>query len=100
MSLEVTASASADGRSIELALIPEWVEYAGDRTVLDWQGCCGRLDIKIPDFRALRTNLDLTVVPGMFELGAVLSPVVDAPAPILATKIMVFIRADLLAARK
>jgi len=97
--MAVTATVAAGGRSIGLTLIPELVEYAGDRIVNDWLGPCGRHDIKMPDFRTLRANLDVTVTPGVFELVTVLSPA-PAPAPVVAKKVLVFVRCEVLPCAK
>ena len=96
VTVEVTPSIAADGHRIGLVLNPEIVERADDRTWNSWLGPHGHYDIRMPDFRALRSKLDLNLVSGVFEMAAVLSPAPTAPAPAVLRKVLVFVRADLL----
>jgi hypothetical protein len=96
LTVEVTPSIAADGRRIGLVLNPEIVERDTDRTWNSWLGPHGHYDIRMPDFRALRAKLDVTLVPGVFEMATVLSPAPTAPAPAVLRKVLVFVRADLL----
>jgi hypothetical protein len=96
VTVAVTPSIASDGRSIGLVLHPEIVKHAGERTWNSWLGPHGRYDIRMPDFRALRANLDVTLVPGRFEMVTVLNPAPAAPAPAVFRKVLVFVRADLL----
>jgi Flp pilus assembly secretin CpaC len=96
VTVEVTPSIAEDRRSIGLVLDPEISEQAGERMWNSWLGPHGHYDIRMPDFRALRAKLDVTLVPGVFEMATVLSPAPTAPAPAVLRKVLVFVRADLL----
>ena len=96
VTVEVVPSIAADGCRIALELNPEIAEHAGEQIWNSWLGPHGHYDIRMPDFRALRAKLDVTLVPGVFEMVAVLSPAPTAPAPAVLRKVLVFVRADLL----
>ena len=96
VTVEVIPSIADDGRRIALELNPEISEQTGEQIWNSWLGPHGHYDIRMPDFRALRSKLDLNLVSGVFEMAAVLSPAPTAPAPAVLRKVLVFVRADLL----
>ena len=94
LTISATPVLSQNGKSVTLAINPEWLEYHGDRLFRTVPGPYFNFDIKMPDFRYLRCNTSFTVPTGAFELASVLTPMNQAPVPAPATKVLLFVRCD------
>lgn len=94
LTISATPVLSRNGKSVALAIIPEWVEHRGDCLVKANPGPFFRFDIKRPDFRSLRCNTTFTVPTGAFELVSVLTPMNQDPVPAPVTKVLLFVRCE------
>lgn len=94
LTISAVPELSPDGRSVTLAFIPEWVEYHGDRLIRAVPGPYFNFDIKMPDFRTLRCNTQLTIPTGAFELVSVLTPMNQAPVLAPVSKVLLFVRCE------
>ena len=98
--LEVEPNLSADGKLIDLRLVPEIVYHTGEFTWTEWHDQRGHADIKMPMFYTLRTNTSVLVVPGQPLLVAALSPKGPDGNTDFTRKVMVFVKCDVLTVGK
>jgi len=89
---------SKDRRTVDLFLAPEWVEYHGNRIIRSMAAPSGKSDLKMPDFRTQRCVIQLSLTPEVIEFSAALNPLVQAPAPAQSTKVLLFVRCEVLGA--
>ena len=94
--LEVEPNLSADGKLIDLRLIPEIVYNTGNFTWIEWHDQRGNADIKMPMFYTLRINTSVVAVPGQPLLIAALSPKGPDGNTDFTRKVMVFVKCDVL----
>ena len=85
---------SDDRRTVSVILATDWVEYRGDRIIRSLTMPWGRNDVKMPEFRTQSCVFRLSLSPKIFELGAVLNHLNQAPVPAPATKVLLFVRCD------
>ena len=95
--LEIHPTASADGKSIGLRIVPEIVHHTGNTVWAEWKGKHGNSPIQMPQFYTLRFNTAVTVVGGRHTLLAALSPKDEKGFTDSSRKIMVFVKADVVA---
>jgi hypothetical protein len=92
--LEVEPNLSADGKLIDLRLVPEIVYNTGNFTWTEWHDQRGNADIKMPLFYTLRINAAVFAVPGQQLLVAALSPKGPDGNTDFTRKVMVFVKCD------
>ena len=100
VTLEVEATIEDDGTSIGLLLSPEWVTPVRLETMLEHHDQWGDGSLLMPIYETLRVNTGVSVVPGKFELVFVITPKPVAPVPGVSRKVMVFVRAEIIAVPK
>lgn len=97
---EVEATIEDDGESIGLHLLPEWVTPVRFDTWAEHHDQWGDASFRMPVYETLRVNTGVSVIPGKFELVSVITPKPVAPVPGASRKVMVFVRAEIIAVPK
>lgn len=97
---EVEATIEDDGKSIGLHLVPEWVTPVRLETSMEHHDQWGDASFRMPVYETLRVNTQVNVIPGKFELVSVITPKPVAPVPGASRKVMVFVRAEIIAVPK
>jgi hypothetical protein len=96
--LEIEPTLSSDAKVIDLRFVPEIVYHVGNQVWAEWKGEHGNSPIQMPTMYSLRLNTAVTLVDGRPMLVAALSPKGADGFPDFKRKLMVFVRADVLAA--
>jgi hypothetical protein len=94
--LEVEATVLPNGRSVRLRLAPEMVSRNRLETIAEYRDKRGDASIRMPIYETWRTNTSLTVRSGRFSLLSVIHPKPRQPAPFQDSRILLFVRADVL----
>jgi hypothetical protein len=94
--LEVGAEVLADGRFVELRLAPEIVSRNRLETMVEYRDKRGDASVRMPLYETWRTNTSLTVRSGSFALVSAIHPKRPQPAPFVDSRILLFVRADVL----
>lgn len=95
--LEIEPKLSNDHKTIDLRFIPEIVYHVGNEVWAEWKGEHGNSPVQMPTFYTLRLNTAVTLTEGHFMLAAALSPKSKEGIPDLTRKLMVFVKADVIA---
>ncbi len=95
--LEIEPTLGADNKTIDLRFVPEIVYHVGNQVWAEWKGEHGNSPIQMPTFYTIRTNTAVTLADGHYMLTAALSPKNKEGAPDLTRKLMVFVKADVIA---
>lgn len=96
--LEIEPTLSSDGKIIDLRFVPEIVYHVGNQVWAEWKGEHGNSPIQMPTMYSLRLNTSVTLIDGRPMLVAALSPKGADGFPDFKRKLMVFVRADVVAA--
>lgn len=94
--LEMETVVSADGRSVDLRLVPEIVSRNRLETMAEYRDARGDGSIRMPIYEAWRTNTSLRVRSGKFTLVSAIHPIGRQAAPFVDSRILLFVRADVL----
>ncbi len=97
--LEVEARDLEGGGFVELRWVPELVTRLRLETMIEYSDKHGDASIRMPIFETWRTNTFLTLRAGRFRLVSVFSPKQQVPAPFLDSRVLLFVRADVLPVR-
>ena len=97
--LEILPYISDCAGMIDLRLRPEIVTLADMTTWVKFRDVWGDASVRMPVFQTFRVNTSQFLIPGWFDLAAVLTPKPAAPGPVPDRRIMVFVRADLIILR-
>lgn len=81
---------------VNLRLVPEIVSPVGLSTWMEHTDRWGKADIKFPVFETWRSNSTLTLKSGSFALVSSITPKRPLPVPFVETRILLFVRADVL----
>lgn len=100
VSIEVDACIEEDGKTIGLLLSPEWVTPVRLETWDEHRDQWGDASFRMPVYETLRVNTGISVIPGKFELVSVITPKPVTPVPGASRKVMVFVRAEIVAVPK
>ena len=100
VTFEVEATIEEDGETIGLNLTPQWVTPVRLETWDEHRDQWGDSSVRMPIYETLRVNAGVTVIPGMFELVSVITPKPVAPVPGVSRKVLVFVRAEIIAVPK
>ena len=95
--LEIEPTVSSDGKIIDLRLVPEIVYHVGNQVWTEWKGEHGNSPVQMPTFYALRVNTAVTLDDGKYLLAAALSPKNKEGSTDFTRKLMVFVKADVIA---
>ena len=82
---------------IDVRLVPEIVSLVRMDTITPWITPWGDASIRRPVFSMLRSNTSLSLLDGIPELAGILNTK-PAAGPVVADKVLLFIRADILTA--
>ena len=80
---------------IDLQLAQEMVVNLGIQTWLEYADQRGEADIRFPLYETRRTHTRVILTPGKFALIAVITPRRQLSVPLVNTRILLFVRADL-----
>ena len=94
--LEIEPTLGADHKTIDLRFVPEIVYHVGNQVWAEWKGEHGNSPIQMPTFYTLRTNTAVTLSDVHFMLAAALSPKNKEGVPDFTSKLMVFVKADVI----
>lgn len=98
--LEIEPTVSKDGKWIDLRFAAEIVEYSGNTIWAEWKGKHGNTPIQMPDFYTMRINTSVILAKGQPTLIGVLTPKDKSGAVDSSRKLMVFVKADIIAPGK
>ena len=96
--LEIQPTIGVDAHIIDLRLSPELVEHVRNEIWAEWNGPHGASHIKMPSFFSNRINTGLTLVNRQYCLAGTNSACGENGAPDHQRKILLFVRADIIAA--
>lgn len=82
---------------IDVRFVPEIVSLVRMDTITPWITHWGDASIRRPVFSTLRSNTSLSLLDGVPELAGILNTK-PAAGPVVADKVLLFIRADILTA--
>lgn len=94
--LEIEPTVDETGQLIDLRFIPEIVDVSRLETIKKYTDEWGDASYRQPIFETWRSNTDVTLVPGKFELAATITPKPADLVPATLRKILVFVRCDVL----
>ena len=94
LSLEVEPTLQENGHIIELRVNAEMVAPIREISWLQYGPEWGGGPVRTPIFEVWRTSTNVILTNGQFECVSLISPKNPAPAPAVARKILVFVRAD------
>lgn len=94
--LEIETALSADGKTIDLRIVPEIVHHVGNQVWAEWKSEQGNAPVQMPTFYALRLNTRITLTEGNYLLLGALSPKDKNGHPDFTRKLMVFVKADVI----
>lgn len=92
---EIEPNIREDG-IIELKILPEIVTPVRMDTWMEFCDRWGDASIRMPVFRTLRVDVSLSLLDGRFDLAGVLTPKPAAAVPAVLSKVLVFVRADII----
>jgi hypothetical protein len=95
--LEIETTLSSDLKTIDLRFVPEIVYHVGNRVWAEWKGEHGNAPIQMPTFYTLRINTAVTLSDGQIMLVAALSPKNKDGATDFTRKLMIFVKANVIA---
>lgn len=95
--IEIEPNLGDNERVIDLRFNPEIVYHVGNETWAEWNGVHGKAPIQMPIFYSLRISTGVTLIDREPRLVAALSPKNDEGFPDFSRKLMIFVRADVLA---
>ena len=95
--LEIEPKLSSDHKTIDLRLVPEIVYHVGNEVWAEWKGKHGNSPVQMPTFYAIRLNTSITLAEGHYMLAGALSPKSKEGGPDFTRKLMVFVKADVIA---
>lgn len=96
VTLEVAADVLDDGRFVQLRLTPEIVSRNRLETMMSFRDKWGDASLRMPIYEAWRSQTSLNVRSGTFALAAVIHPKPQQAAPLEDSRILLFVRADVL----
>lgn len=97
--LEIEPILRDDLKTISLRFVPEIVYHVGNEVWAEWKGEHGNSPVQMPTFYAIRTNTNVTLAAGHYMLTAALSPKSKEGVPDFTRKLMVFVKADVIASK-
>lgn len=83
-------------RLIDLRLVPEIGSRLRLETMREYLDERGDSSVRMPIYETWRANTVLTLRLGRFSLVSVFSPKQQAPAPFVDSRVLLFVRADVL----
>ena len=89
ISIEGTLVLSADGKTVDLTLLPEMVEVSGENTIGE-----GDAEVRTPRFKVHKISSNLAVAAGDFALAGVMHSLVNESNDRPAEVILLFLRAS------
>ncbi len=98
--LDVEPVASQDSQLIDLRFTSEIVKRVRTDLFSEYHDQWGDASLRMPVYGAWRANTTVTLTSGQFELVSVIHPKPLGPSPALASRILVFVRADVIASPK
>jgi len=97
VSLEIEPTLNDDGRTVDLRLAPEILEYLRSAEWLEYRDEWGDASLGFPIFGSQRVNLRLTLEVGRFALAGVLTPIQKKAGGLdSGRKTLLFVKADVL----
>jgi hypothetical protein len=94
--LDLDAEVMKDGRYVHLRLAPEIGSRNRLETMVEYRDKRGDASVRMPIYETWRTNTSITVRSGKFALVSVIHPKRPQPAPFVDSRILLFVRADVL----
>jgi hypothetical protein len=95
--MTLTVEATVESPSlVRVCLFPEWVALNGLSTWMEHSDHWGNADFRMPIFETWRANTSMNLKPGTFALVSSITPKRALLVPFLETRILLFVRADLL----
>jgi hypothetical protein len=89
---------SQDARTIQLALSSEVVIPVRLHVIDEYRDRWGDASVRMPIYEKWGSRTTISVTSGQFGIVSVIHPKPVAPAPALSRRILVFVRADIIAA--
>jgi hypothetical protein len=96
VSIQMEPTFGANESLIDLRIIPEIVTPVRLDTWMEHKDQWGDASIRMPVYETWRTNTNITLHVGKFELISIITPKLGAPAPAASRRILVFVRADII----
>lgn len=96
VTLEVAADVLDNGSSVQLRLTPEMVSRDRLATMTNYRDKRGDASLRMPVYETWRSKTSLNVRAGTFTLAAVFHPKPQPSAPFADSRILLFVRADVL----
>ena len=94
VSIEVEPTLGVGDNLIDLRLAPEVVAPGRLVTWMEHKDQWGDASVRMPIYEVWTVTTALTLANGKFELASVITPKATQPAPFVLTKILLFVRAD------
>ena len=94
--LEVGADILDDDRFVKLQLLPEIGSRIRLDTMVEYKDQRGDASVRMPIYETWRTNTSLTLRSGKFALVSVIHPKRPQAAPFVDSRILFFVRADVI----
>jgi hypothetical protein len=97
VTLEVEPTIGSNEAIIDLRIIPEIVTPLRLETWMEHSDQWGDASMRFPIYETWRTNTSVMLLSGKFEMAAVISPKAKLPSPLVPKRILIFVRADVVA---
>lgn len=94
--LEMDVHVSEGNRFVDLRLVPEFGSRLRLETMREYKDERGDTSVRMPIYETWRTKTSLTLRAGQFSLVSVISPKRQVPAPLVDSRVLLFVRADVL----
>lgn len=98
--LEIEPKVVTGGERVHLSLAPEIVHHVGNQIWAEWKGHYGDSPVQMPTFYRLSVNTTVILTAGEPLLLAALTPMTGDGSPDFSRKLMVFVRADVIAPQR
>ena len=95
--MEIEPTIGEDNKTIDLRLVPEMVCHVGNTVWAEWKDSHQNMPVQMPTFYTLRVNTSVSLGAGQYLMVAALTPKNKDGATDSTRKLMVFVKADIIA---